>query len=187
MLNVILASGSPRRRELMESLNIPFSVEALNIDETINEKGDLVSEIENLSFKKALAVFKKHPDSLVIGADTIVTMDNEVLGKPLDQEKAKAMLRKIAGRTHEVITGVSLISQKQSETFSVVSRVSFYPMDEEEIAAYAATLEPLDKAGAYAIQGYGARYIKRLNGDYYAVMGLPIGELYHRIKKYLAS
>lgn len=185
MNKIILASGSPRRKELIETLKIPFSVIVSDIDENIDENANLVDEIEKLSYKKALAVFKDHKDAVVIGADTIVVHNNEVLGKPKTEENAIKMLNKIQGDWHEVITAVSIISVKQSETFSVVSRVHFYPMDDEEIKLYVNSKEPLDKAGAYAIQGEGSRYIKEIKGDYYSIMGLPISELYHRIKKYL--
>lgn len=185
MNKIILASGSPRRKELIETLKIPFSVIVSDIDESIDENANLVDEIEKLSYKKALAVFKDHKDAVVIGADTIVVHNNEVLGKPKTEENAIKMLNKIQGDWHEVITAVSIISVKQSETFSVVSRVHFYPMDDEEIKLYVNSKEPLDKAGAYAIQGEGSRYIKEIKGDYYSIMGLPISELYRRIKKYL--
>lgn len=185
MNKIILASGSSRRKELIETLKIPFSVIVSDIDESIDENANLVDEIEKLSYKKALAVFKDHKDAVVIGADTIVVHNNEVLGKPKTEENAIKMLNKIQGNWHEVITAVSIISVKQSETFSVVSRVHFYPMDDEEIKLYVNSKEPLDKAGAYAIQGEGSRYIKEIKGDYYSIMGLPISELYHRIKKYL--
>lgn len=185
MNKIILASGSPRRKELIETLKIPFSVIVSDIDENIDENANLVDEIEKLSYKKALAVFKDHKDAVVIGADTIVVHNNEVLGKPKTEENAIKMLNKIQGDWHEVITAVSIISVKQSETFSVVSRVHFYPMDDEEIKLYVNSKEPLDKAGAYAIQGEGSRYIKEIKGDYYSIMGLPISELYRRIKKYL--
>ncbi len=185
MNKVILASGSPRRKELLSGLGIPFEVIASDIDESIDINANLVDEIESLSFKKALAVFKDHKDKIVIGADTIVVYQNEILGKPQTEIKAKEMLMNIQGDWHEVITGVTIISSKQSETFSVVSKVHFYPMTVEEINYYISTKEPLDKAGAYAIQGIGSRYIKEIKGDYYSIMGLPIGELYHRIVKYL--
>ena len=185
MRKIILASTSPRRKELMESLGLPFEVMASNADESINPDKPLREEIENLSFRKALAVFKDHKDAIVIGSDTIVTLDEKILGKPLTKEKAKAMLKMISGRSHEVITAVSIITAQGSETFSSRSIVQFYEMSDEEIDEYVKSEEPLDKAGAYAIQGLGAKYIKGIIGDYYAIMGLPIGEVYHRIIKYL--
>lgn len=185
MNKLILASGSPRRKELLNTLNIPFDVITADIDETINKDEKVIDEIERLSFQKALAVFKEHKEQIVIGSDTIVTLDNQILGKPHSKEEAFNMLNSLQGKIHEVITSVTILSKKSSETFSVVSKVEFYPMDEAEINDYIATNEPMDKAGAYAIQGLGSKYIKGIIGDYYAIMGLPIADLYHRIKKYL--
>ena len=183
-MKLILASGSPRRRELLEVLGHPFTVEAAEIDETIDTRGDLRKEIEKLSYRKALPVFTKHPEAIVIGADTIVTLDGEILGKPKTAETAEAMLHKLQGRTHEVITGVSILSAEKSESFSVTSRVTFFPMDEEEIREYAASGEAFDKAGAYGIQGSASRFIEKIMGDYYAIMGLPVSALYERLKAY---
>ena len=185
MNKIILASGSPRRQELLASLDLEFSVQAADIDETIDTQNSLVDEIEQLSFKKAVAVFQDNKDAVVIGADTIVVYDNQILGKPKTAQKAFEMLKMIQGSWHQVITAVSIISATHSESFAVVSQVKFAPMTDEEIASYVQTDEPLDKAGAYAIQGIGARYIEKINGDYYAIMGLPISELYRRINKYL--
>ncbi len=184
-MRLILASGSPRRKELLDTLTIPYEVISADIDETIDEDGSLRDEIEALSFKKALAVFEDHRDACVIGADTIVTIDGKRLGKPKDENEAFMMLKELSGRTHDVITAVSIISPKMSETFSSVSMVTFYEMSDDEIKDYIATKEPLDKAGSYAIQGIGSRYIKGIIGDYYAIMGLPIAEVYHRILKHL--
>lgn len=186
-MSLILASSSPRRKELLTLLGFPFSVEAANIDEKIDPTGDLPEEIEKLSFRKALAIFKKHPKDIVIGADTIVVCNRQVLGKPKTEENAQNMLRQLSGHVHEVITGVSILSPRQSESFSVLSRVFFQKMTEEEILSYVQSKEPLDKAGAYAIQGIGGRYIKGIEGDYYAIMGLPICELYARLKEYNIS
>ena len=185
MNQLILASGSPRRKELLSTLNIPFEIITADIDETIDESKPLIDEIEHLSFKKALAVFQEHKEQVVIGSDTIVTLGNKHLGKPHDEEEAFETLKSLQGKMHEVITAVTILSKKSSETFSVVSKVEFYPMSDEEIRSYIATKEPLDKAGSYAIQGLGSKYIKGIIGDYYAIMGLPVGELYHRIQKYL--
>ena len=184
-MRLILASGSPRRKELLDTLAIPYEVISADIDETIDEDGSLRDEIEALSFKKALAVFEDHRDVCVIGADTIVTIDGKRLGKPKDENEAFMMLKELSGRTHDVITAVSIISPKMSETFSSVSMVTFYEMSDDEIKDYITTKEPLDKAGSYAIQGIGSRYIKGIIGDYYAIMGLPIAEVYHRILKHL--
>ena len=177
---LILASSSPRRKDLLEMLGTPFTIITPEVDETL-ASDDLKEAIEDLSFRKAASIFKDHKEDIVLGADTLVTIDGKRLGKPKDKEDAKDMLRQLSGKTHEVITAVSIVRPKRSETFSSVSLVTFYPMSEEEIENYIATAEPLDKAGAYAIQGIGARYIRGIVGDYYAITGLPIGEVYHRI------
>ena len=185
MTRIILASKSPRRRELMELLHIPFEVIVSDIDEQIDYTNDLVKEIEKLSFQKAQAVFKDHSDALVIGSDTIVKIGNDVLGKPKNIEDAKAMLKELSDNTHQVVTGVTILYKDKAETFSSVADVTFYPLNDEEIDAYIATNEPMDKAGSYAIQGDAAKFIRSIRGDYYTIVGLPIAELYHRLKKYL--
>ena len=185
MARVILASKSPRRKELLEMLRIPFEIIVSDIEEQIDPENDLTKEIEKLSYQKAKAVFEKENDALVIGSDTIVKINNQVLGKPKTHEEAREMLHLSSGNTHEVITGVTILYQNQRETFSSTSSVTFYPLTDEEIDIYIATNEPLDKAGSYAIQGDGAKFIRSINGDFYTIVGLPIGELYHRLKKYL--
>ena len=184
MTRIILASKSPRRKELMELLKIPFEIIVSDIDEQIDYNNDLVKEIEKLSYQKAEAVFKNHQDSVVIGADTIVKINNDVLGKPKSIEHAKEMLRELSDNTHEVVTGVTIMSKDITDTFSSVASVTFYPLSEEEIEEYVLTNEPMDKAGSYAIQGDGAKFIRSINGDYYTIVGLPIAQLYHRLKKY---
>ena len=185
MTRIILASKSPRRRELMEMLKLPFEIIVSDIDEQIDYDNDLVKEIEKLSFQKADAVYQENKDALVIGSDTIVKIGNDVLGKPKSVEQAKQMLRELSDNTHEVVTGVTIICNDQVETFSSVANVTFYPLSDEEIDEYVRTNEPMDKAGSYAIQGDGAKFIRSIEGDFYTIVGLPIGELYHRLKKYL--
>ena len=146
---------------------------------------DLVKEIEKLSYQKAFHVFKEHKDAIVIGSDTIVKINNEILGKPKNYDEAKKMLQTLSNNTHEVVTGVTILKGDKVETFSSVAKVSFYPLTDEEIDEYIKTNEPMDKAGAYAIQGIGAKFIKTIDGDFYTIMGLPVAELYHRIQKYL--
>lgn len=182
---IILASQSPRRKQLLSTLDIDFDIIVANINEQIDINNDLVKEIEKLSYQKANAVFVDHKEALVIGADTIVKINNEVLGKPKSFEQAKQMLRTLSDKTHEVVTGVTILTNQSVETFSQIAKVTFYPLSEEEINAYVKTNEPMDKAGSYAIQGLGAKFIKSIEGDYYTIMGLPIGELYHRLKKYI--
>ena len=184
-MRIILASQSPRRKQLLELLNIKYEAIPADIDELIDSNNDLVKEIEKLSYQKAFHVFKDNKDALVIGSDTIVKINNEVLGKPKTYEDAKKMLKALSNNTHEVVTGVTILKDDKVETFSSIAKVTFYPLTEQEIDEYIKTNEPMDKAGAYAIQGIGAKFIKTIDGDYYTIMGLPIGELYHRIQKYL--
>ena len=184
MTRIILASKSPRRKELMEMLKIPFEIIVSDIDEQIDYENDLVKEIEKLSYQKAEAVFRDHQDALVIGADTIVKIGNDVLGKPKSYEQARKMLRELSDNTHEVVTGVTILYQDHVDTFSSVARVTFYPLSDEEIEEYIATNEPMDKAGAYAIQGDAAKFIRSIDGDFYTIVGLPIAEVYHHLQKY---
>lgn len=185
MSKIILASQSPRRKELLSLLNIEYEAIPADIEEYIDSSNDLVKEIEKLSYQKAFHIFKDNKDALVIGADTIVKIDNEVLGKPKTYEDAKRMLQSLSNNTHEVVTGVTILKDDKVETFSSIAKVTFYILTDEEIDEYIKTNEPMDKAGAYAIQGIGAKFIKTIDGDYYTIMGLPIAELYHRIQKYL--
>ena len=182
---LILASGSPRRKDLLSTLHIPFEVIVSDIDEYIDYNNDLASEIEKLSFQKAKAVFDNHQDSIVIGSDTIVILDDKVLGKPKDYDEARTMLKSLQNNTHKVLTAVTIMSKDNIETFHEIVEVTFNEMSIEEIEEYIKTNEPLDKAGSYAIQGDAAKYIKCINGDYNSVIGLPLSEVYKRLKKYM--
>ncbi|MBQ1324576.1 MAG: septum formation inhibitor Maf [Solobacterium sp.] len=182
MKKLILASQSPRRNELMEKCSLHFTVEATDIDETIECTEDLQEAVMRLAYGKAHAVLQKHPDAVVVGSDTIVVVDDEVLGKPKDEADAVSMLRKLSGRTHLVMTGLCIISSAREYRNVSVSEVAFETMDEEEISSYVRTGEPMDKAGAYAVQGIAARYIKEIRGDYYAIMGLPLSMVYEALK-----
>lgn len=183
--NLILASGSPRRKELLELCGIPFEVEVADIDERLDLAADLEDEIKKLAYRKAEKVFENHPDAIVIGSDTIVVIDQEVLGKPKTDENARIMLKKLSGKVHQVITGVCVLSAERCESFAVSTDVEFFPLSEEEISDYVATKEPLDKAGGYGIQGKGALLIKGINGDYYSVMGFPISRVNQVLNHYL--
>lgn len=184
---LILASGSPRRRELIEKLKLPFEVEVSDVDESIPAEVTTESAAEYLSGVKAEAVYELHKDQdvIVVGADTIVVYDGEIYGKPKDEADAYRMLSNLSGRTHLVITGVTVIvgnaGRRQKQSFSNVTRVTFYELSDEEIRAYIATGEPSDKAGAYGIQEQGALLVKHIEGDFYSVMGLPIAELAHTL------
>lgn len=182
MKKMILASKSPRRKELLEKCNIPFLCDPADIDETLLENISLEDAIKELSLRKARAVLKRHEDCVVIGSDTIVTLNNEVLGKPKDDADAFRMLKMMQANTHVVITGLAIISSKR--VFNTVSKtkVTFAEMSDEEIFSYISTGEGKDKAGSYGVQGYGGRYITRIDGDFYTVMGLPLNIVYEELK-----
>lgn len=191
-VKVILASGSPRRREILSRTGIPFTVMVSDIDENIESDSpvSLVKELAGLKgedvFSKACELYRGAERTIVISADTVVDVDGKVYGKPADTAEAEVMITKIQGRSHKVHTGVSIIVADKGERtkdwlFSVTSTVNVRPMTPEQIHAYAATGEPLDKAGAYAIQGLFAPYIDSIEGDYYNIVGLPIGDTYEKL------
>lgn len=180
---VILASKSPRRKELLQKCGVNFDVEAADIDESFNHAGDLEEEIRNLAYRKADAVFRKNRKALVIGSDTIVVVDHEVLGKPKDHADAERMLRMLSGRTHQVITGLCILSDSVDYRDDVVSDVMVASMTDEEIREYVESGEADDKAGSYGIQGLASRYITGIDGDFYSIMGLPVHKVYEELKK----
>jgi septum formation protein len=182
MKTLILASQSPRRRELLERCQIPFICEPADIDESLDLTRPLTEEIERLSRQKAEHVLQKHPDAVVIGSDTLVAVDGKPLGKPHSEEEAGMMLAALQGRTHQVITGLAVISTQRQYLSHETAEVVFEAMDHAEIMKYVATGECMDKAGAYGIQGYGGRYVKEIHGDFYAIMGLPLHLLYRELK-----
>lgn len=180
---IILASASPRRRELLKLIFEEFEVIPAYIDETVRKSIELEQYPEYLALKKSRHIAEKRPVSdVVIGCDTGVFIDNMMLGKPENEEQALEMLRLLSGRTHRVITGCSVFYKGQNVSFSEVTEVEFYRLSESDIKEYIATGEPMDKAGAYGIQGKGALLVKRINGDYYNVVGLPVGELKQKLK-----
>lgn len=189
-MRVILASGSPRRKKLLARLNIDFEVVPAEIEETFEASlpGEIVQE---LARKKAEAVASTSRDALIIGADTIVVLKNKILGKPADNDEARAMLEALSGQTHQVFTGIALILKKdgrgvQKRTFAEETKVTFGSLTQEEINAYTATGSPLDKAGAYGIQDDpGSLFVKSINGDYNTVVGLPLFRLYNELKTFL--
>ena len=183
-MRYILASKSPRRQELLQRIIKNFEIDVVETEEFVNPELPLDKAIEDVAKQKGLAVFKKHPDATVISADTIVAMNGVVYGKPKDEEDAKRMLKELSGEFHDVITAVCLIKEGKCETFSVTSKVKFLPLSDAEICAYVDTKEPLDKAGAYGIQGYGALLIEKIDNDYYTIMGLPISLLNQRLKTF---
>ena len=175
---LILASASPRRKELLKLCNIPFDVKVADIEEVLDQTLPLGMAIEEIASQKANAVFEYNKEALVLGADTIVAIDNEVLGKPKDKDDARRMIKLLSGKTHKVITGVCFKSLDEEHVFHTVSDVSFKEMNDKEIESYISTDEPYDKAGAYALQGVASIYINSIKGDYYTIVGLPINSVY---------
>ncbi len=174
---VVLASSSPRRHELLNLIGIAHEVSPSDVDEAPVEGESPTALAERLALAKAKAVAGVNPDAIVLAADTVVVVDDDMLGKPRDTQEARAMLRQLSGRTHMVVTAVA--AAHGSTVYSDVEQVavSFRPLSTAEIDAYIATGEPMDKAGAYGIQGYGASIVERIDGDYFAVMGLAIVRL----------
>ena len=173
-MKIILASNSPRRKELLKEHNIDFVVIPSNVNEVIDATITPYENVMRLSEIKGLDVFAKNKDDLVIAADTIVVYNNEILGKPKDEKDAFRMLRLLSGKIHEVVTGVTLITNKKQITEYEVSYVKFKDLSDEEIWDYIKTKEPMDKAGSYAIQGIGSKFIEYHEGSYDNIVGLPM-------------
>jgi len=171
---LILASKSPRRSELLKAAGISFEVLAADVDETPLANESPAAYVERLAVVKARAVYALRPDARVLGADTTVTIDGEILGKPVDEQDAVRMLRLLQGRAHDVHTGVALVSAKGMRSAIDTTRVWFDRMTDRDISWYVATGEPVDRAGAYAIQGFASRFIPRIEGSYSNVVGLPV-------------
>ena len=187
---IILASASPRRYELLTQLGLTFTVEPAQGEEKIQDHIPPEEIVKRLAYAKADEIRKRHikedlsdNSTLIIGADTIVVKDGRILGKPADEADAYAMLMSLSGSTHQVYTGAALISAEWEVQFCEKTDVTFYPMTKQEITEYIQTGEPMDKAGAYGIQGIGGRFVKEIHGDYNNVVGLPIARLYHVLKE----
>ena len=177
---IILASASPRRKELLEKLDLDFSVCPADIDESLLPDEDAAMYPLRTAVQKAMAVAKTAEDALIIAADTVVDVDDDILGKPRDEAEAKAMLQRLSGREHIVITGIGVVDTVSGRTLSATEQtiVYFHPLRDEEIDAYIATGECMDKAGSYGIQGKGSLLVRKIDGDYFNVMGLPLSRLY---------
>jgi septum formation protein len=203
---LVLASASPRRQDLLRGAGISFEVQPADLDETPLTGESARDCAERLAREKALAVWRKRRDDLVLGADTVVVVDSAILGKPLDADHAARMLRMLSGRVHQVITGICLVSSPESggfatsanasnsrpencaiRTSSETTLVTFSALSDAEIRDYAATGEPMDKAGAYAIQGLASRWIPRIEGDYSNVVGLPVARVYRMLREFNAA
>ena len=185
---LILASASPRRRELMEKLHCPYQCEPAVLPEVVPEgisPGDVPL---CLARHKAKEIFEKHRTDadppIVIGSDTVVISDGIILGKPKDAEDAKRMLRMLSGKSHQVLTGVCILSPDKESAFTASTDVEFYPLSEVQISSYVNSGEPMDKAGAYGIQGDGALLVKEIRGDYYTVMGFPIARIARELENF---
>lgn len=178
-MNIILASGSPRRKEILENTNLKFSVITSDIDERIFENEEPIQLVLRLAFEKCMSVAQNNPSDLVIGADTIVVLDNEILGKPKNEEEAFKTLSKLSNREHQVITGMSIVNLENEKKIVdyAISNVKFKKLTDQDIKDYISTKECLDKAGSYGIQGYGALLVEKIKGDYFNIVGLPISKL----------
>ena len=197
---LILASASPRRRELLTQAGFSFTVESADVDESLRVGEEPAAYVLRLAVEKAQAVFARDPTHrgettmdgapdvlVVLGADTSVVLDGEILGKPADAADAMRILRRLSGRTHQVLTGVAAVTRAGTVGGVETTEVTFSEIPVVELAAYCTTAEPLDKAGAYGIQGYAARWIPRIDGDYFNVMGLPIARVVKLIEDALSE
>ncbi len=179
---LVLASASPRRQELLRNAGILFEIQPAHVPEDPRPGEQAKDFAERLAREKALAVAKERPRDIVLGADTVVVVDGQILGKPLDSADAARMLRMLSGREHQVITGVCVVANGQSSVASETTAVTVSEVSENEIADYVATGEPMDKAGAYAIQSLASRWIPRIEGDYSNVVGLPVALVWRMLR-----
>ena len=180
---LLLASSSPRRSEILRIVGWDFEIGAVEVDESLHPNEPARAYVERLAATKAAAAADVHVHRPILAADTTVVVDEQILAKPEDAEDAKRMLRMLAGRWHEVLTGIALVTAAETKIACERTEVKFAPMSEGEINWYVSTGEPMDKAGAYAIQGRGARFIEAIKGDYFNVMGLPVRLLYELVRR----
>lgn len=186
-MELVLASQSPRRIELLQNITTGFAVQPA-VGEEIAPAGAAVQEIVmHLALQKAKEVAAAHPAALVIGADTVVSVDGKILGKPKGKEQCVAMLGSLSGREHHVYTGVALVQGESCQTFFEETAVEFLPLTQQQIQWYASTAEPYDKAGGYGVQGLGSLLVKQIKGDYFNVMGLPVARLAQKLAEYGVS
>lgn len=190
-MNIILASGSPRRKKLLEQINLPFTVEASEVEEKFNPRHPPSQIVGELALKKATQIAEGRPGVLVIGADTVVVFEDAILEKPATKHEAFGMLSRLSGQTHRVLTGVALVKTDTEGNiidtcpFSETTHVTFGELDENEIHEYIETGSPMDKAGAYGIQDdWGALFVKKIEGDYYNVVGFPLHSFYTKLKQF---
>lgn len=184
MAEIILASASPRRKELLATAGIEFTVKVADVEEKIDDGLTPAEVVRSLALQKAQAVADKNPEAIVIGADTIVVLDDAILGKPQSEENAVEMLTSLSGRSHTVYTGVALIKGDKVRNFCEATQVEFYDLTKEDIDAYVATKDCMDKAGAYGIQTNGCVLIRKIDGDYFNVVGLPVSKVYRELRDF---
>ena len=183
-MKIVLASGSPRRRELFRLITEDFEIRVTNCDETIPESISAENAAEYLSVKKALAAVSDNKE-LIIGCDTAVVIDNQILGNPSSEEECRYMLTQLSGRTHTVFTGISMIYGGSRHSYTTATDVVFYNISENEISEYIKTGEPFDKAGGYGIQGKGSLFVRKIHGDYFNVVGLPVSSLKRELESFI--
>jgi septum formation protein len=183
MQNLILASSSPRRKALLQRLNIPFTVEISHVEEKIPPETPPNEAVMSLALQKAKAVASHVTDAFVIGADTMVSIHHQILGKPKSREEARNMLKMLSGQTHSVYTGTAIVYGKQEKVFYERTDVTFWTLSDDVIEEYLNSGEPFDKAGAYGIQGLGSVFVKAIKGDFFSVVGLPIGRVFWALKE----
>jgi len=184
MKRIILASTSPRRKEIFSKIKLPFEIQESNYKEDMSLEMPPAELVEHLSFNKAKAVADKNKDAIIIAADTIVVFNNKPLGKPKTEKEAKEMLMMLSGKENQIITAVTIIENNRSVSFHETVKVFMEEMSLESIDKYILTGEPMDKAGAYALQEIGAIFIKKIDGDFYTAMGLPLKRLIYELKDF---
>ncbi len=184
-MKLILASASPRRRELMKLIIEDFTAVSSDVDETLPPEIMPLEASEYLAEIKAEAIAPEYPGDIVIGCDTTVISGNEILGKPRDRAHAEQLLRELSGKTHTVVTGCAIVSDEKKRTFSVYTDVTFRHLSEADIQAYISTDEPYDKAGGYGIQGKGSLLVDKISGDYFNVVGLPVSRLNYELNEFI--
>lgn len=184
---LVLASSSPSRKMLLEQAGVSFEVVVSGVDETVPASLSPAQTVELLAERKGKAVLPLRPDKPIIAADSVVSIDGLILGKPKDDQEAKATLRRLSGRTHQIFTGVCLLANGREEVFHQSTKVTFYPLTEEEIADYVALGESQGRAGAYGIEGIGVVLVQSIEGDYSNIVGLPVAETLRRLRKLLRA
>lgn len=181
-MKLILASASPRRKEILENIGYKFEVIPSESEEKLKDGLSPKDTVEALAYQKALDVYSDNPESIVLGADTVVVFDGKILGKPKDKQDARRMLKMLSGQTHEVRTGYAVLGGNTEIVLSECTLVTFFSLSDEEIENYINTGEPMDKAGAYGIQGKGALLVRSILGDYFNVVGLPVANVSRCLK-----